>query len=805
MPLRKCKPDEAPAAPARDAGLLEHVPAGARWRAWRRSGRRQLRWLFNGSRPEPLPSHLGPVEKPEPGKRGICCSGGGVRSAAFSLGALQALQAAGELRRASYLSAVSGGSYIAAAVSTVERTGGEDDSDGTLLTPSRPPFAPGSPEEQYLRNRSSYLAPTFLDKLYVAWRIAIGTLVNLAFIVVPLIGASLLLTGLFYAPFLDGLAGACDATGRTCAASPPFGFWLAPAGALGAAAAFGIANVLFRWQSDAWERFVAVWATRMLVLAALLALLLLVLPYLVDWLAHVGGGDDPSAATEGAEPRTGVGAGALGAGLLTLLAGIAAQATRALRGSEEGGGGGGRLKGALAKLGAGAGKALAYLAGGLIGPLLILLVMAFTVGEGMSHVDSGSGVDFGVAAVGAGVLLAFGFLLYPWLDITTWSLHPFYKRRLSSAFSLKRVRASRLGDEERRRVEALVPGEVGDQDEVAVERDYGKRVSLSRTALTESEGSRRWPTLLVCAAANVSDSGATPPGRGVSSFTFSAHAIGGPLVGAVPTRTMEEAFKAPGVEGETKLGERRANKRRRDMTLPAAVAMSGAAVSPSMGKLTRRPLTFLMALANIRLGVWVPNPRWVAAEEGRKRMRRSHSRPRPWYLLCELLGLNGVQGKYLYVTDGGHYENLGLVELLRRGCTQVFCFDAGSVGDGKLEFTALGEAISLARSELGVEIEFNADPQGLQPDPETGEADTDFVVGTIKYPTTPEGKPGPVGKLIYVRNAFTADVPWDVKAHHKADPSFPHASTADQLYTGTRFEAYRVLGERAAKGAIAAM
>ena len=104
---------------AHDQGLLEKVNARDRWRASQPRRRPRWRRLLYGQRPEPLPSQLGPIEEPRPGKLGICCSGGGIRSAAFNLGALQVLQEEGELRRASYLAAVSGGSYIAAAFSTV--------------------------------------------------------------------------------------------------------------------------------------------------------------------------------------------------------------------------------------------------------------------------------------------------------------------------------------------------------------------------------------------------------------------------------------------------------------------------------------------------------------------------------------------------------------------------------------------------------------------------------------------------------------------------------------------------------------
>jgi hypothetical protein len=210
--------------------------------------------------------------------------------------------------------------------------------------------------------------------------------------------------------------------------------------------------------------------------------------------------------------------------------------------------------------------------------------------------------------------------------------------------------------------------------------------------------------------------------------------------------------------------------------------------------MTRWPFTFLLALANLRLGVWVPNPRWVSSMK--KGDLALFGRPRPSYLFNELLGRNRVGAKYVYVTDGGHYENLGLVELLRRGCTEIYCFDA-SGGEG---FEVLGEAIALARSELGVSIEVEGDKlEKLFPDESSGEASANALEVTFKYPDDT------TGRLIYARNVLTAEAPWDARAYHKVDPSFPHNTTADQLYTDQKFEAYRVLGELAGKNAVALM
>src|SRR5262249_52022998 len=139
----------------------------------------------------------------------------------------------------------------------------------------------------------------------------------------------------------------------------------------------------------------------------------------------------------------------------------------------------------------------------------LFAVFVFTVAAAMQ--ETGPGESFshaGLVLLGAGVLMGFAGVYY-FSDITNWSLHPFYKRRLSTVFSLKRVRASSLDEEERRRLEVLPPADPKKDVGIAVERDYDELVPISNTALTGGEG-EEWPTLLVCAAANVSDRGATP-------------------------------------------------------------------------------------------------------------------------------------------------------------------------------------------------------------------------------------------------------------------------------------------------------
>ena len=837
------------------------MPASERWVAARlgdKHERRRLRrrYLASGFQKEPLPAHREPVEDPSPGRTGICCSGGGIRSAAFNLGALQTLQDAQCLQTADYLAAVSGGSYIAAAFAMVKKTtrdGSSDDSDLDLIT-EQGPFAPGSPEEQYLRNRSDYLAPDGAAKLYLGYRILLGLLVNLVFIALPFFGATMLLGLLVYRhgfPALvtcaPGIHGGCEKAGSFVSRDVhlPLLYWLIPVVLAGASAVLGLVVMTVRVgsvrrvPSDTVIRTLHVWSTRLLIGAALMALLTVALPELVA-LFHVHGtksGEKTGTSPTKAVRVAGVGLAGMLAGVTAVLRELLADANKAL--------------GAFGRLSAKVRRAVAYAVALVLGPLLLYSVVVFSMSLTLANAGSASSRDW-LTIAGIGALAGF-VLLYNLIDITALSLHPFYKRRLCTAFALKRVQPKQpLTDtdeaaEEQAKLEhqanedeparaapatesqtgqagaepgrpaapasgarerANAPRAADDQQlkrGIAVERNYDNLVRLSETGL-DTGG---WPTLIVCAAANISEPGATPPGRRVTSFTFSAGTVGGPLVGATPTEDFENVF------GDVK-------RRGRDLTLPTAVAVSGAAIAPSMGKMTPRALTFLLALANVRLGVWLPNPRWVSGRTGGWR------RPSPSYLIRELLGRNRVDSRYLFVTDGGHYENLGLVELLRRGCTKIYCFDA-SGGEG---FEALGDAVALARSELGVEIDIRPDPlmpgsatsrcampgsslkvsddagipKGSTPkaDREAGAEDEDLAA-RIAVSATFSYRDGTPGELVYARNVMSHGAPWDVRAHHRSDPSFPHNSTADQLYTDQKFESYRALGAQAGARALALM
>src|SRR5579872_1815198 len=93
---------------------------------------------------------------------GLAFSGGGIRSATFNLGVLQALAEIGALNSVDYLSTVSGGGYIGSWLhALVRRRGGTPVAATELLSPQQHP-EPDPPQADpisFLRKFSNYLAP----------------------------------------------------------------------------------------------------------------------------------------------------------------------------------------------------------------------------------------------------------------------------------------------------------------------------------------------------------------------------------------------------------------------------------------------------------------------------------------------------------------------------------------------------------------------------------------------------------------------------------------------------------------------
>ncbi len=221
----------------------------------------------------------------------------------------------------------------------------------------------------------------------------------------------------------------------------------------------------------------------------------------------------------------------------------------------------------------------------------------------------------------------------------------------------------------------------------------------------------------------------------------------------------------------------------RAITQGTALAISGAAASPNMGYHSSPAVTFLLTFFNIRLGWWLGNP----GPAGARTFNRSCPKISVFLLAQEALGLTDAENPYVYLSDGGHFENLGLYEMVLRRCRYILVSDAGC--DEGSKFEDLGNAIRKIRIDLGIDIEIDLTP--LKPDAQK-RVQRHYAVGTIHYDTMTKGV------LIYVKPSLTGNESVDVleyDAHHAA---FPHEPTSDQFFDESQFESYRRLGEHIA-------
>jgi predicted acylesterase/phospholipase RssA len=227
-----------------------------------------------------------------------------------------------------------------------------------------------------------------------------------------------------------------------------------------------------------------------------------------------------------------------------------------------------------------------------------------------------------------------------------------------------------------------------------------------------------------------------------------------------------------------------------NVRLGMAVALSGAAASPNMGAHSSPPLNFLMTMFNVRLGRWCPNPRrsvWTNSSPGIGLFS----------LIAELFGMTNADANYVYLSDGGHFENLGIYELVRRRCRLIVAVDVAA--DKQLAFEDLGNAIRKCATDLHVGIDLCVARMDLVKG--TDMCGASCAAGRIRYSCV--DKDGVDGVLLYVKPAILGTENADVLNYRRAHPDYPHQSTADQWFDEAQFESYRALGYHIMKCALA--
>ncbi len=755
----------------------------------------------------------------------ICCSGGGIRSAAYCLGGLQGLDSDGLLGTAKWIVGVSGGSYIASSRALVAH----DLSPGTVPHA----YAPGTAEERNLRDNTRYIAPNGATVLVGVLSLLLGAIVTFIIVTAPLYAFT------HAWGWLLRWQGVLVPSGPHTmkAASPGTAWWLPSVIAAGITLALFVfwwltleppghpRSARARWwawlKPDGPDRSanraqLVSWAAA---LTAGLALAMLAAPPLVSWLTRSTGSFGTIARAIGFGARPAWSLAAL-AGLIAAVAAIARSAQAGLAKWNALNGPANPAAGQPGVLGTLAGwvrqKLLPWLASAVIvlgGAVLALLWISdgarsgFTTGQLLQVIAALAVMMFGRAGV----------------NVNRMSLHDVYRWRLANAFAVTR-RAAR------------------ERNPLRARRLFAEAAATRLSELRDHRGAADEPSLVICGTANINADREVPPGSGGFCISFDPDHV---TLRRETCAQGEDDAQALTSDYEALVGQRRS-------TLFDISAISGAAVSPLMGSATRQAYRILLTATNVRLGVWLPHPalvrdarkqineqaagipdRWWARRPlllllwylsphplwDRKAEMNADREARLWahvlrlrldgkltgalfyrlmqptvgLLWAEAAGQLSYRDTWMYVTDGGHYDNLGLVEALRRGAQHIVVLDAS--GDKADTWFTLGGSIALARSDAGVDV--NLDPTtmiegGTKLAP--GQVVHPWAFGTFTRPASGDGLPEQ-GDIWVCKLGWWTGAPWDVLAYAQDHSTYPCDSTLEQLYDAAEFEAYHQLGE----------
>jgi hypothetical protein len=748
----------------------------------------------------------------------LAFSGGGIRSASFCLGGFNALQDMESTGDIDAMVSVSGGSYAASAIALTRTYAG----DGTRPQPQRPMadlqsvFGLDSPELAYLRRNSRYIFQPWWRTLSGIWQMLGGALLNIFLAVAAL---------RFFAWLVGWYSKAVGIVSDLDGRRPQFtvwpGRWVDRLLAMGPwALPLVLVAVLLvvqfvrrglrggrlgRPSSGWWAKAMAT-CTRLTVLG-LLALVVVpaVQVGLSTWgyqnrggakvasaivnLGFTRPGACAAALTDSADRahtialrqarlegrRSEVSYGACGASGAVAVGGPPAytdaydrgEAVTAAGGVDTKSGVSGQLTSVIVLVAAAlaslrraftaVGKSMSGRTAAVRRWLLLRLPLAalgvlglwlMTMWSYQYEISAATQTQFvGPLIIMAGVILQ---LMNPNLT----SIHEFYRERISSAFAVGR-----------------------DQADPAVARNlpYSKPYWLSELQPA--------PELVLCTTANVNDQRVVPARRFGVPLTMSPQQVRIETGGLVPSIGYQDTR-------ETELDPRGPS-----LTVMSAVAMSGAAVSPMMGRMGGKvaPFRLLLTLFNVRLGVWVMNPRWPLGEADAPALAPMSTNPRLHQLAGEAFGSTLVDDRWVYLTDGGHLDNLGLVEAVRRLPHKVLAMSASNDPPGSWQ--DVGAAVSVIRADLGIDLRvMDRDRQDtwmrLKAD-----APYDIDVLVVRAAMTklewltaddPKEEPNP---------ADEPQMPIDSRSFATRDPNFPRASTGRQDFGDLEFESYRRLGQ----------
>ncbi|MBA3582636.1 MAG: patatin-like phospholipase family protein [Gammaproteobacteria bacterium] len=671
----------------------------------------------------------------DPNYSAFAISGGGIRSSSLGLGVMQALVAAGLMKKFDYLSTVSGGGYIGSALTWFLKQGLPDQHLAGVDADNFPFGRPRAGARQgqqlntpavhdhnailnFIRQHGTYLTPGQGLNGWALIGLALrATLVSLTTYFLLFISAFLLLITLNIFESVD-----VSVIGLPAKLQPTFNNLPITVATL-SLVAYIIGSFIYalstRWSTDnsSFRYRLRTWAQisqGKLLSMGLLFFIVGLLPYTYGWLETLN-------------------AKLQAAGTLTVLGSAWGFFQRGQRDKKE------KRPNIIT-------ASLDMIASGFI--LYGLAFGAYTIASWVLTSD--------YTALFSSVIVITSVILGVAVNTNYLGLHRMYRDRLMETFlpNLESVRQNRW--------------------QLSTDADIALLETMCQTP-------NERPYHLIGANVVLTDSLETKyRGRGGDSFLFSPLYCGSDATGWAQTSQYMKAGNSSG------------------MTLATAMAISGASFNPNAGNngggLTHnRIVSTLFNLLNLRLGYWANNPAFV-----------NKVIFKPNFLYPGIIK-GGILGghlrethRHIELTDGGHFDNLGLYELIRRQLKLIVIVDGGA--DPEFRFDDLGNAVERARVDFGTGIKFEHPVYNLTNLMPSSATESDvlndrfklarhgFALGRIEYAD------GSEGKIIYVKSTLTHKQSVDIFSYKGSHPEFPHEPTADQFFNEVQFEAYRELG-----------
>jgi hypothetical protein len=154
-------------------------------------------------------------------------------------------------------------------------------------------------------------------------------------------------------------------------------------------------------------------------------------------------------------------------------------------------------------------------------------------------------------------------------------------------------------------------------------------------------------------------------------------------------------------------------------------------------------------------------------------------------LVRESVRLLDESSPYIYLSDGGHFENLGLYGMIQRRCRYIVALDGSN--DPNCRYEDLANAVRRIRIDMNIIVEFETASLEL-----VRKQKKRCAIAKIHYKELDPSLED--GYVLYIKPVVIGNEPTDVTSYKLSNEDFPYEKQADAWFSESQIESYRLLG-----------